>query len=135
MFPVAALGPRIGEQHENPAQAEGTRPGRAPRIDVRHPGCRRESREGIQEERGLGLDEEKILQVGPLCLPPCPLDPIGEKIDADAKFVRVRGGVGVEVMAVPATDLQGERSVGGEERQELVSQRGESLFTDGIEEL
>ncbi len=118
VLPVAALRPWIGEQHKHARQP---RRGGAGQVGER-----------AEKQRGLRLHEEEVGEFGAAGLALGALDAVADQVDAHAKLLRMRGRVGVQVVAVAAAELQGERRVDGKARKKRFAQDGETLVADGI---
>jgi hypothetical protein len=86
---VAALGPRIGEKHEN-----------RPKTRVR-----RQSREEIKR---LGVKKMQVGPRGAVPLADSPRDTLGAHVKAEAKLIWMRRSVGGEKMPVAAADFADE---------------------------
>jgi hypothetical protein len=89
-----------------------------------------------EKERGLGLHEGEVGELGAPGLALGTLDAVGEQVDADAILLGMLGGERGEIMAMAATDLQGQGPAlrQRQAREKLVAQGGEALVADvGVE--
>ena len=88
VFPVSALGPGIREEHEDAGQQTITG-------------------QGLDQKPGLCLHPSNIRAAGPGSFTLGPLEAIRNQINAHAKLIWMRLGIGSQKMAVPTADFQG----------------------------
>ncbi len=88
MFPMAALGPGVGKEHEDVRTDSGI------------------GRKRLQQERGLGVNPRDVLQLQALALPFRPLKTVRQHVHAQTELGWMIRGVGGQKVSVPATDLQ-----------------------------
>lgn len=119
VFPVTAFRPRIGKQHKHPPEA----------------GSGRKSGERGEEQRGFGLHEGEIAQLRAHRLALGPGDAVGQEVEPHAKLVRMRRGVGIQVVAVTAAQFERERRACGQARKKVLAQGGEALVANGVVEI
>ena len=96
IFVVAALRPRVGEEHKNPFQHD----------------MRRKSRNELFR---LGLHKGEIHELCAVALAQRALHAVAEEVDTKAKFSRMRRGVIGEVVSMARADLQCDACVRGEQ--------------------
>ena len=88
----------------------------------------------LQKKRRLGLHEGEVGEPRARRFSSGPGDAVGDQVQAHAKLPRMRGRVGVQIVAVAAAQFQSQRGAGreGEQRQEFCTQCRKALFTDGV---
>ena len=89
-------------------------------------------RERLEELFGVGLEEVEIRQPGEVALAQRALDALRDQVDADAAFLRERGGVGGEKMPVPAADFERE-PVERKTADELFRERARDLLAQRVD--
>jgi hypothetical protein len=114
MFVVATFGPRIREEYKYALE-----------NDMRW--------QRGDEFSGFSLEENEIGELGAIAFALGTFDAVAEQIEADAKFLGMRGGVISQKMSVTSSNLERDARVRGEQFRQLLLERGAAGVAVGDE--